>query len=82
MSLQIAAAALRSASAKPKLSIVSQAVVLQVAQRLEHGRPLHMAAPWDAAVILAGVNVLEMAADGAKAGADILLFDVGVERIK
>jgi hypothetical protein len=70
MSRQMEAAAAISGRWKPKLS-----------QGLEDRVPIDMAATRDAAVILAGMNMLKaLRSPGVPCG-DVLLFDIGVEGI-
>src|SRR6185312_7987403 len=58
------------------------AVVGDVFQRLENAWPVGVAAAGSTAVVLAGVNVPEMAGHSVDPRCDVFLFDVGVERVK
>ena len=58
------------------------AIVVQGVQCLEHFFPCHMPGSGDAAIVFAGMNVLEVGADDPITGRNILFFDVGVEGVK
>ena len=50
--------------------------------RFQHAVPIHMPGAWGAAVIFTSVDVLQMPGNRSKRGRYVLLFNVGVERIK
>src|SRR5271166_6837911 len=58
------------------------AIVLHLAQGFKHVVPLDVARSRNAAIVLAGVNVLEVRRDFSECMAEVLLLDVGVERIE
>ena len=57
------------------------AVIVEITQSFKDALPIYMATAGNATIVLAGMHVLQVFAEGVETGRDVFLFNVRVEGI-